>query len=656
MAIDGLSREDKLKKLDETRLRLEKEFGKNTLIKLDGSNIEKVECYSTGILGLDEMLGGGGGKGRVMEIFGPESCLAWNTFIRYQVRDGERCQNSKGGSIEKLYDRFHNTGKGQSARKQNNNTSFYVSSINEENCLFKNKVADVVFTGEKECFEVITASGKKIEATKDHKFYVGNGEYSVLDNLTIGDIIYTYIGERNKKEKLKKFKYLEVCVKYHPANRFKKVTANNRKGEKVYSYDRYRVRKSRLVYEAKVNNLSYEEYLTVLNTKGKEEIDKLWFVPFGKAIHHIDGNHRNDVIDNLILLSTEEHNRYHSLVNHNDLRFKVSGEKIVSIKSVGFKKTYDIKCFSPYNNYMANDFIVHNCGKTTLALEITAEAQRNGHICAFIDAEHALDPAYAQNMGVDVDNLWLSQPDSGEQALTVAEDLIDSGAVSIVVIDSTAALVPQKEIDGEMGDSNMGLQARLLSQAMRKLTGKISKNGVLVIFISQIRMKIGVMFGSPEVMGVGNALKFYATQRIDIRKGETQTEGEEATANIVKVKIIKNKIAPPFRKGEFIINFGKGFDKMDDLVNQAIKYDVVQKSGSWFSMGETRLGQGKPNVTKFFEENPEVYKDVYAQVKAKIQEKIGAEKKSEAPIKEKKRGKAEKAEKDKDPEMVLDQV
>lgn len=245
-------------------------------------------------------------------------------------------------------------------------------------------------------------------------------------------------------------------------------------------------------------------------------------------------------------------------------------------------------------------------GKTTLALHAIAEAQKKGGIAAFIDAEHALDPIYARNLGVDIDELWVSQPDNGEQALDIAESLIRSGAVDIIVVDSVAALTPQAEIEGEMGDAHMGLQARLMSQALRKLAGTLSKSKTILVFINQIRMKIGIMFGNPETTTGGNALKFYASIRLEVRKVETIEHGdEEAIGNKVRVKVVKNKVAPPFRRAELEIMFGKGISWSASLLDAAVKYAVIDKKGAWYTWGEEKVGQGRENAKAYLEQNPD---------------------------------------------------
>ena len=257
-------------------------------------------------------------------------------------------------------------------------------------------------------------------------------------------------------------------------------------------------------------------------------------------------------------------------------------------------------------------------GKTTLALHILAQAQKMGGEVAFVDAEHALDPVYAAALGVDIDNLLVSQPDTGEQALEITDALVRSGAVDAVVVDSVAALTPRAEIEGEMGDTFVGLQARLMSQALRKLAGTISKTNCVVIFINQLRMKIGVMYGNPETTTGGNALKFYSSVRLDVRRTEAIKEGGNVIGNKTRVKVVKNKVAPPFREAYFDILYGQGISKWGELVDLAVEMDIVQKSGSWFSMGDERIGQGKESVKTFLQANPEIAEEVEAKVRENL--------------------------------------
>ena len=274
-------------------------------------------------------------------------------------------------------------------------------------------------------------------------------------------------------------------------------------------------------------------------------------------------------------------------------------------------------------------------GKTTLALHILAEAQKRGGEVAFVDAEHALDPVYAAALGVDTDNLLVSQPDTGEQALEITDALVRSGAVDAVVVDSVAALVPKQEIEGEMGDTFVGLQARLMSQALRKLAGTIAKTNCVVIFINQLRMKIGVMYGNPETTTGGNALKFYSSVRLDVRRVESIKEGGNVIGNKTRVKVVKNKVAPPFREAIFEIMYGQGISKWGELVDLAVQMDIVQKSGSWFSMGDERIGQGANSVKEYLMNNPEIAESVEAQVREKLMQQSMAAPKAPAKAAEK---------------------
>jgi recombination protein RecA len=257
-------------------------------------------------------------------------------------------------------------------------------------------------------------------------------------------------------------------------------------------------------------------------------------------------------------------------------------------------------------------------GKTTLALQVVAEAQRQGGACAFIDAEHALDPSYAQKLGVNIDELLISQPDAGEQALEIADTLVRSGAIDVLVVDSVAALVPRAELEGEMGDSHMGLQARLMSQALRKLTASISKSRCMVIFINQIRMKIGVMFGNPETTTGGNALKFYASVRIDIRRIGSIKKGEEVIGSETRAKVVKNKVAPPFRNAEFDILYGTGISREGEIIELGVVHNIVEKSGAWYNYGKDRIGQGKDNAREYLRENPRIAQEIEARIRAAV--------------------------------------
>ena len=264
-------------------------------------------------------------------------------------------------------------------------------------------------------------------------------------------------------------------------------------------------------------------------------------------------------------------------------------------------------------------------GKTTVALHVVAEVQKMGRIAGFIDAEHALDPTYAAHIGVDIDNLYISQPDNGEQALEITETMVSSGAVDVIIVDSVAALVPKAEIDGEMGDSHVGLHARLMSQALRKLTGIISKSNCVVIFINQLREKVGVMFGNPETTTGGRALKFYASVRLDVRRIETLKVGGEVVGNRTRVKVVKNKVAPPFKEAEFDIMFGKGISKEGDILDLAVLHDIINKAGAWYSYNGEKIGQGRENTKLYLANNPEVMEEIEQQVRNKCGIGVDAE-------------------------------
>lgn len=284
-------------------------------------------------------------------------------------------------------------------------------------------------------------------------------------------------------------------------------------------------------------------------------------------------------------------------------------------------------------------------GKTTVALHMVAEVQKRGGIAGFIDAEHALDPAYAKNIGVDIDNLYISQPDNGEQALEITETMVRSGAVDIVIVDSVAALVPKAEIDGEMGDSHMGLQARLMSQALRKLTAIISKSNCIVIFINQLREKIGVMFGNPETTTGGRALKFYASIRMDVRRIETLKQSGEMIGNRTRIKVVKNKIAPPFKEAEFDIMFGQGISREGDILDLAANEDIINKSGSWYAYNDAKIGQGRENAKLYLKENPDIFMEVENKVREKFNLALDPVAKPEGGKKEKGSDKVEKKDK-----------
>lgn len=599
-----------------TIAQIEKKFGEGSIMILGESSYPEIKSISTGSIGLDDALGIGGiPRGRITEIYGAESCIAHHSFLSYEVWANGRRINSKGGTIERLYERFHKTQvngtPNQGRHLQNNNADFYVKSVDDDDRIIRNKVLNIVHVGIKKCSVVTTEKGHTLTATKDHKFKTPNG-FVTLSELRVGDTVFVHNNTRIIGRKIYP-KRQEVYVKYHPLWPTKNITDG--KTEKTYTY--YRGQKSRAAYEAQMNGMSYEEYIEVLNKKEKEYIDKMNFLSNDIHVHHIDEDFTNNTISNLQLVSPKEHGHIHAMDRIKNLSFICVPQKIVSIAEDGVVDTYDIKCAYPYNNYIAEKIVVHNSGKTTLALHIIANAQKEGK-AAFIDVEHSLDLNYANKVGVDTKNLIVSQPNNGEEALEIAEMLVRSGDIDVIVVDSVAALVPMAEIEGDMADAQIGLQARLMSKALRKLTGTASRSDTAIIFINQIRMKIGMLFGSPETTSGGRALKFYASVRMDIRRIGGIKEGEVMIGNRTRVKVAKNKVAPPFKKVEFDLIFGEGISKVNEVIDLAIEQGIIIKKGSWYSMAgninEEHLGQGRESVATYLKENPKIFDDLIKQV------------------------------------------
>jgi len=579
-----------------------KQFGDGSLMRLGDRGALEVEVTPTGCLSLDFALGVGGyPRGSVIEVYGPE-CVDADTFIQYTIckPDGTR-QNSKGGTIERLYHRFHGLkmgGKGSYQRPQTIGSEFYAPSVNEEGGIFQNRIVDVLKSGEKECYELKLRSGMSIIATEEHRFLSWPG-YVTLGNLRVGDQvdIHNSTPYRGRKEYGNR---PEVLVKHHPVAPTKKVYHST--VDKVYTYHRLAV--SRAAMEAHLNGLFYTDYIAQLNAGN--DLDGLRFLSDSEHVHHRDEDFTNNDPSNLEIMSPQEHGRLHAPDRQRKLRFIAVPDEVISIHPIGPRETYDVCMESPDNNYVANGMVVHNSsGKTTMALHAIAEAQKAGGTCAFIDAEHALDPSYAKAVGVDIDNLLIAQPDTGEQALEIADTLVKTNNIHTLVIDSVAALVPKAEIEGDMGDAHVGLQARLMSQALRKLTGVISNTGTTVFFINQIRMKIGVSFGSPETTPGGNALKFYASVRLDVRRIGQVKEGETITGNQTRVKVAKNKVAPPFKQAEFEIEYGRGVHYEADLIDLGVGFGLIEKNGAWFSHEGEKIGQGKAKAAATLEEDPD---------------------------------------------------
>lgn len=606
---------DRKKKLDvinKTVAMLEKQHGKGVIQRLgDAASFHDLPVISTESVGLDVALGVGGiPRGRMVELFGPESCLDKNTFVQYTLRTACGRENHKGGTIQRLYERFNGlpakgNRRGKYLRPADlKGAIFTASCLNEEDRIFHNRIVDVVRTGEKECFELETFCGYSITATADHKFYTGNA-WIRLGDLEIGDTVLLHNNTPYKKtiSPERRVHRAYWYVKHHPIAGKKKVTAPISREDPsiVETYYYKRLARSRAIIEAQMNELDPSEYKRRLNAG---ELEGLKFLRRDQHVHHIDDNCLNDASENLLVIDPVEHGYIHATERHNNLRYTAIEGLVASISPVGVRETYDIKMEAPFNNFVANNFVVHNSGKTTLALHLIHSVQKNGGFAGIVDAEHALDPIYAEQVGVNVEDLMLSQPDSAEQALEVVEKLVSSSAFDLVVVDSVAALVPMAEIEGDMGASHMGLQARLMSQACRKLAPLCSSTNTTLLWINQIRHKIGVFFGNPEVTPGGNALKFYASVRLDIRRKGQVKEGGEVTANEARVKVVKNKVSPPFKQAEFPIMFGVGIARHFEVLDRGVELDFVQKAGAHYSMNGDRIGHGRVNAANWFLENP----------------------------------------------------
>lgn len=594
--------------------------GDNVISRMKDTGKMEVEAIPTNCISLDYVFGCGGlPRGRMIEVFGPESCLSEETFISYEVRDkkGKR-QNNKGGTIKRLHERFNGLnvgGQGKYQRKQTVASNFYVSSINEDNFIVKNKVNDVVHCGKKECFKVITEGGKSIICSNDHKFYVGSNCYLPLSDLSIGSTVYVHNNTTFKGRK-PQTRYKEILVKYHPTGSIKVVNG--------CSY--HRIKRSHAVFEANLNDFSLEEYIIYLNKGKKEEINKLKIISRGVHLHHINFDPSDDRVENLQQLPGKEHNRLHALNNGDKLNFLVTEDIIKSIEKIGKIDTYDIKCQFPYNNYVANGIVVHNSGKSTLAMFIVGQIQKNGGNAVWIDVEFAFSREYARDVGVDVDNLIISQPTTGEEALDIVDKMVKTNEVDIIVLDSVAALVPAKELEGELTDVNVAQQARMMSKAMRLLAGNVSKTKTAVIFINQERDKIGVFFGKKTTTPGGKALKFFSSVRLEIHKGANIVNSiKDVIGNIIKICAVKNKVGLPFRKTEIELYYKKGIDLNGDLLNVAVQHNVITQAGGTYKykrkagdhLGET-LANGKEKLKQLFVED----KDLAREIKTKVLKKI----------------------------------
>jgi len=591
--------------VDEVR----KKFGNASFIKMGDSYREQVDVISTGSWRIDDALGVGGlPRGRIVEIYGPEACLDADTFIQYELRsnDGVRI-NHKGGSIRRLFERFHNLPRSDGYREYKylrTEAEYYAPSVNEEGRVFQNRVMDVFEVGEHECLRLTMRSGISIIATPEHRFWNGT-RYLQLEQVSEGTILHIHNKTPYTNDATVRSERQWLFVKNHPVAGLKVIRPNaGRSKGRGYRYNYYRLLRSRAVVEAKRNGLSLDEYVGRLNDGA---LEGLTFLPREAHVHHKDEDTLNDSEDNLVVIDGSAHGRHHAIAQHNNLRYVTIPDTVESVEPAGKRVVYDIRMESPFNNYIAAGFVVHNSGKTTLALGVVANAQRDGGLAAFIDAEHALDISLVSSVGANPNELYISQPDYGEQGLEILHMLVSSGKFAVIVVDSVAALVPKVELDGEMEDANMGLQARLMGRGLRKLSGVVSKSNTLVIFVNQIRQKIGVFFGSNETTPGGNALKFFASVRIDIRR-ESPIKAPDGSVlgNKLKVIIVKNKVAPPFKTAHTELLFGKGIQLSSELLDIGVEGGIIEQRGSCLYFEDKRIGQGRQDALHTLAENPDI--------------------------------------------------
>lgn len=599
-------------KLQETMDRMNKTYGIGTVLTLDGNSSGVYDVIPTGSIGFDYITLGIGGfaKGKLYEIMGWEGCLTGDTKILFRTISKLGIPSHKGGSMKTLYEKFNNlplTEKHKKKRKDLSTCYFTVPSINEDGFIVHSKINDVVYSGKQPVYELKTAMGYAIKATANHKFYTGE-TWTELSLLNIGDDVYIHNRTTFKKERKDRVHYKRISVKYHP------------KWRRIYvekKYEFYENHKSRAIVEAHLNNMDYLEYISFLNTASRDKIDKLNFIPNDCDVHHINEDVTDNRLENLMIISSIEHTRYHANKNQNNLRFMVIPDSIISIEYVGEESTYDIICEEPYRNFVANGIVVHNSGKSTVCGHATAECQKAGGTVLYIDGEHAVDKPYFQSLGVDTTKLLIAQPSTGEEGFNVAVEMIKTGEIDLVIIDSDSSLIPKAVIDGDVGESSIGKKARLNNNAYPKLKSLLIQYKTCMIVISQYREKIGVMFGNPTTTQGGHALKFYTDCRIEITKSMAK-DGDVSYGNITKVKATKNKMCPPYRVAQFEVVWGKGIDKIAELVELAVEYEIINKSGSWYSYGDTKLGQGTSGVTSLFEDNPELCDEIRQQVIDKL--------------------------------------
>lgn len=576
------------------------------------------DWLSTGYLPLNKAISGrydgGFPVGRITEIFGGESCLDADTFINYCVVDsnGNR-QNKKGGTIEHLYNRFHSIvrlGQGNYQRTSTVNSNYLLASVNDDGFILKNRIIDVVKTGEKECFEVVTANGLSIRATKEHRFWDGS-EFVELKDLSIGSTVYVHVNTPYKpNEPAKIINRVEWFVKHHPLAADKVVD-----GKYIYK----RITLTRAVYEAHMNRLELEKYREKLNSG---DLEGLVFLPKGEHIHHVDENCNNNSIENLMVVSATDHGKLHMKTRLKNFSFVATPDTIESINSVGLKDTYDIKMADPYRNFIADKFVVHNSGKTLLATMAMIETQRRGGLAIFLDFEHSFSMARAKALGLSDDrDKWIyKQPESAEKGFKLLEFVAnevrknDSDKFITCIPDSVASMLTEAELAVAFDETNMKTRLSLpavMSESLKKLAGLVSNTNISLLFLNQTRANVGVLYGAKEKTTGGNALKFYASTRIKLTRGEKIKEskdGDKIIGERVTAQIIKNKVFEPWRSVQYDGSFTEGIDLEGSHIADLKERGVLGDTKGWLIVKDQKFRQA--DLVKACKENPALYQEI----------------------------------------------
>jgi len=569
--------------------------------------------YSTGIEDFDVATGIGGlPQGKIVEAWGPESCVEASTFIRYGTRTPEgRRQSCKGGTVERLYNRFHGipmSGLGMYKRSAIVDSYFFTSCVNEEGRIFQNRVVDVISTGVRQCLEVETFKGYRLKATPEHKFWTGEC-YTALADLVVGDSVYIHNRTPYRvRERTPAISRIDIFVKFHPNAPTKRVPGT---AGKCYTYRR--LRRSRAVVEAALNGLSFKEYVRLLNDG---RLEGLKFLSQAEHVHHLDEDCKNDALENLVVMSPSAHGREHALERHNNLRFVAVEDHISVIRKAGKCRTYDLRVASPFNNYVANGFVVHNSGKSALMLHMIGSIQKDlKKPCVYCDLEQATPPTWMRTLGIQRKRLVRVKglPEnsdgvpSGERFFDLLYALIDQDRYAVIVVDSIAVVTPARVVAGDVEDKEIpGLQARLVQHGLAKIAPRLNKTSTVLVFINQLRSKVNVMWGSPEDQPGGRALKHWKALSVRV----SRAGGDKIPdAHTVKIKVVKNKFAPPGGEAEVILNYKTGIDVVSGVLRAAISRGIVEGDRRKLTLlGRSYIGREK--LKQALSEDPEFLKEV----------------------------------------------